>query len=749
MAPNQHHPDLEAMKLALLVSEQETEYGINMYDSLQPEDEDVIAEYMAHGYSLDEAVYEVFTNKMTALNNNKQRQISGSSTNSGGLLRGLLTTNPGNAPVQMASSPMGRNLLMPVRDSSSGARDSPTLQMMAGNGLNNSTNRSSMGGNTPGGGSLQPTPTRMTQPIRIPPNGATAAMMSPGIQQSFLPLPGSPGAMNSSNNSNNLHSMMRKAGISTPPANQMYSAAALPLPVENQATMNPVGFSLEELIGEGAMGMLTEEQQRELLLLAADENMDEGMIMEHMMMMHNINMGMPMNNPLMNNPNNMGDFAVDVDYTAAKNIENEIELLMMMGYTRESAVRYLLEKAKRETPALPPMPLIPGAGGVLPRSRMNSRMQHPDEELANMPLPVPIEIQIKDSDHMTVTSDLTGSVIMSVASSQRNRDNQYNNNMYGNSNMQGYMPHRDLPPPPSSQLKYYGNDGLYQSSNNNNGYGGPNNGYGGNMMHQHPHLMHQISEEDEEDDENMNNNNNDMDENVDDYDAAIDFKHMYPYMNYEGVYNRQPHRNIFNLPEEERALKVGILISQQSATFDTNMYESITPEDEPMINSLLALGFDEDETYLIIFERKFGPPGIGERSVRSMPSQYTNTKKSMMRATDLEIDNASTESLQHILRMSRQEHEQKPGAVRMPGFQNNSNSNPSSNNNMNSGNNNGNMNSNNNGNSNNNSNDFSDINPRNMEILVSMGFTVDQVVHALRMNAYDLHSAAQYLLGGA
>lgn len=64
MTANQHHPDLEAMKLALLVSEQETEYGINMYDSLQPEDEDVIAEYMAHGYSLDEAVYEVFTNKV-------------------------------------------------------------------------------------------------------------------------------------------------------------------------------------------------------------------------------------------------------------------------------------------------------------------------------------------------------------------------------------------------------------------------------------------------------------------------------------------------------------------------------------------------------------------------------------------------------------------------------------------------------------------------------------------------------------
>lgn len=58
------HPDLEALKLTLLVSEQEAEFGINMYDSLQPEDEDTIAEYMGNGYTLDEAVFEVFTGKV-------------------------------------------------------------------------------------------------------------------------------------------------------------------------------------------------------------------------------------------------------------------------------------------------------------------------------------------------------------------------------------------------------------------------------------------------------------------------------------------------------------------------------------------------------------------------------------------------------------------------------------------------------------------------------------------------------------
>lgn len=117
----------------------------------------------------------------------------------------------------------------------------------------------------------------------------------------------------------------------------------------------------------------------------------------------------------------------------------------------------------------------------------------------------------------------------------------------------------------------------------------------------------------------------------------------------------------------------------------------------------------------------------------------------------MDIDNASTESLQRILQMSRQEHEQKPGAVRMPGYQNTASAaSPMRNNNAVGTNNNNNISGSGVGsNSNLGSNDYSDINPRSMEMLVSMGFTVDQVVHALRMNAYDVQSAAQYLLGGA
>jgi hypothetical protein len=574
-------PDLEAVKLAMLVSEQEAEFGLNMYDSLQPEDEDIIAEFMSHGYSLDEAVFEVFTNKMSGLNNNnssKQRQVSGNGTTSG-VLRVIVpsTTATNVIGPPMSSSPAtGRNLLVPLRDTS-GSRDSPTMQMAGVNGGGGASNpnRNSFGGpSTPGS---QPNSSRMSQPVRIPANNA---MMSPGIQQSFMPPQGSP-----SNNAGGggMHAMMRKGGISTPPAQPQI----FPSPGPGAAG---AGSYVDDHHGSGD--------------LVGD--MDEAMMMNMMMMGVD---GMML--PPVGISGIPEDF--DVDYTAAKNIENEIELLMMTGYTRESAVRYLLERAKRETPAIS-MPT------GMPRSRMNSgvRMGVPPpgmEEDMQLPVPTEIQIQMKDSDHMTVTSDLTGSVIMSVASSQRNKLGRNDGGGFGD-----FMS-RDLPPPPSSQLKYYGNDGLYQSIPGGGGYGGPggifngsNNANNNNNMH-HPHLMHQIDEEEEEDD------------NYDDYNenAAIDLKHMYPYMNYEDIYNRQPHRNIFSLPEEERALKVGILISQQSATFDTNMYESITPEDEPMINSLLALGFDEDETYLIIFERKFGPPGIGERSVRSVPTQHHNS----------------------------------------------------------------------------------------------------------------------------
>jgi hypothetical protein len=36
-----------------------------MYDSLQPEDESTIAELMGQGHTLDQAVYEIFSRKVS------------------------------------------------------------------------------------------------------------------------------------------------------------------------------------------------------------------------------------------------------------------------------------------------------------------------------------------------------------------------------------------------------------------------------------------------------------------------------------------------------------------------------------------------------------------------------------------------------------------------------------------------------------------------------------------------------------
>lgn len=110
--------------------------------------------------------------------------------------------------------------------------------------------------------------------------------------------------------------------------------------------------------------------------------------------------------------------------------------------------------------------------------------------------------------------------------------------------------------------------------------------------------------------------------------------------------------------------------------------------------------------------------------------------------------------------MSKQEHEAKPGFVKMPGINKSSSSGVGGGQGMGIAGSPGVHNMNMHSHSSNSNNergpiipeltnrDFSDINPRNMEVLVSMGFSTDQVVHALRMNAYDLHSAAQFLLGG-
>jgi hypothetical protein len=53
----------EALKLGLIVSQQEADYGINMYDALLPSDEKQIEQLIRTGCTLDEAILKVFESR--------------------------------------------------------------------------------------------------------------------------------------------------------------------------------------------------------------------------------------------------------------------------------------------------------------------------------------------------------------------------------------------------------------------------------------------------------------------------------------------------------------------------------------------------------------------------------------------------------------------------------------------------------------------------------------------------------------
>ena len=53
----------DALQIGLLLSQQEAEFGVNMYDSLENSDENTIRRLVAQGYTNDEAVLEIFNRK--------------------------------------------------------------------------------------------------------------------------------------------------------------------------------------------------------------------------------------------------------------------------------------------------------------------------------------------------------------------------------------------------------------------------------------------------------------------------------------------------------------------------------------------------------------------------------------------------------------------------------------------------------------------------------------------------------------
>jgi Holliday junction resolvasome RuvABC DNA-binding subunit len=76
-------------------------------------------------------------------------------------------------------------------------------------------------------------------------------------------------------------------------------------------------------------------------------------------------------------------------------------------------------------------------------------------------------------------------------------------------------------------------------------------------------------------------------------------------------------------PDQE-ALEHAILLSKQEEEFGLNMYDSVTPADEPLIAEYMEQGFTREESILIIYEEKFGKVSIQSKDIT--PSLPTTLK---------------------------------------------------------------------------------------------------------------------------
>jgi hypothetical protein len=70
----------------------------------------------------------------------------------------------------------------------------------------------------------------------------------------------------------------------------------------------------------------------------------------------------------------------------------------------------------------------------------------------------------------------------------------------------------------------------------------------------------------------------------------------------EGASSKNPYRM-----KAHEALQIGLILSQQEQQFGTNMYQSLTPSDEPEIERLNSLGFSTEEAILKIFQKRYQP----------------------------------------------------------------------------------------------------------------------------------------------
>lgn len=188
------------------------------------------------------------------------------------------------------------------------------------------------------------------------------------------------------------------------------------------------------------------------------------------------------------------------------------------------------------------------------------------------------------------------------------------------------------------------------------------------------------------------------------------------------------HLPLSKLSSDERALRVGLMISEQDATYGTNMFESISHLDGPYLDQLRSEGYEEDEAAHVLFENKVANQVILPRP-QPPPRRAPAPKEACPQMAE-------------AMRLSEREHAGRPGVERVtgPGLSPvgsggggglsgpTSPMSPNGHYPLDLG-------------------DTRDLDPASMGTLMGMGFTEGQAAQSLRMYNYDLFDATNYLLG--
>lgn len=451
----------------------------------------------------------------------------------------------------------------------------------------------------------------------------------------------------------------------------------------------------------------------------------------------------PSNSNLNPSPSANSNAAVSID--GAMQVEKELMLLMQMGgYTREQAVDILLSKNAGAIPTPAPAPI------PLPKPSSNPAL-----------LPPPAPASTSSSAHLTRPGPTRGSSVRLSAPAHTAPAPipSSNSSFYG-------------APPPSSSYSYPPSDPYHAGGGGGGGYynpgeyaGAAGGGYYGNEyaagggggsyggydpaypQHSYPSDPYAPPPSSYHPAPSYPSSS---------YPTYDNHPYDYPPQPYPSQQPYHPPRDP-NLPPllssfspDERALHLGIILSEQESMYGVNMIESMGggpagPADYDEMNHLKAEGYEDDDAMLIIFQNK-----VQRGDIRPIRNERASTSRSHggggmnAQAPHSSLDGMD-EQMREAMRQSERELASRPGAVSVKGpgpgpppgpgpggypMQRapSGSSQPPPSYPLDIG-------------------DPSDLREEDMVVLESMGFSRAQSAHALRVHGYDMFDATNYLLG--